>query len=102
VQATAIKDALVAAFAAKAQIGTVLGASSTAGTFSVTAVAAAANDADNFTVTAVKTGVASTTSANALVAGVLGTPADYLGQIAITGSTVKVCTNQLLNTWTAV
>ena len=41
-----------------------------------------------------------TTTAN--VAAVAGTAPDFLGQLAIDGSAVKVCTSTRLNVWTAV
>lgn len=100
-QALAIRAAIAAAIAADPVATANLTSTGSASTFSVTAKAAAATSAD-FTITAVKTGVDGTTQSAANTPGVLGTPADFAGQLSVNGTTVYAATNQLLNTWTAV
>lgn len=102
-QALALRTLLIAAVAddAVAAANFVVATTANASVL-VTAKKAAADDA-TFTVTQAGTGLADTTvAAHAGTAGVAGTTPDFLGQLAIDGSTVKVATNLLLNTWTAV
>ncbi len=100
-QGTAVRAAIAAAIAANAAAAALFASTGSAGTFSVTAVNAAADTAA-FTITATKTGLADTTQAAANTAGVLGTVPDFLGQLAINGTTVYSATSLATNTWTAL
>lgn len=100
-QAAAIRAALTAAIAATPGASSVIATAGTGSTFGAVAVEAAANDA-GFTITAVKTGVASTTSAAANTAGVVGSKPDFIGQTAVDGATVKLATNVRVPTWVTI
>lgn len=47
-------------------------------------------------------GITALVTAASTTAGVLGTVPEYLGQLAISGSTVKAATDLSLNTWTTI
>lgn len=95
--ATKIKNAING----NAAIAAAYLASNIGGAITLTALEVAANDTSLVFTVASGNDITGGTSSNG-VAGVLGTKADYLGQLAINGSTVQVATDLTTNTWTAV
>jgi hypothetical protein len=99
--ATAVATKIKNAINGNAVIAAAYLASNTSGAITLTALAAAANDTSLVFTVASGNDITGGTSSNG-TSGVYGTKADYLGQMAISGTTVKVATNLTTNTWTPV